>query len=86
MVVLLERLLYPNTYSETLEGCQVGREGGRGLEVGKDPPHAARTLHSYPLPQVEMGALGILVRAKLPLLGRHLRDLGAETQLFSTDW
>ena len=28
MVVLLERLLYPNTYSETLEGCQVGMERG----------------------------------------------------------
>ena len=57
LVVLIEQILYPKTYSETLEGCQV-----------------------------EMGALWILIKTKLPVLWRHLRDIGAEVQHFSTDW
>ena len=57
LVVLIEQILYPKTFSETLEGCQV-----------------------------EMGALWILIKAKLPVLWRHLWDIGAEAQHFSTDW
>jgi|LauGreSBDMM110SN_4_FD.fasta_scaffold128060_1 hypothetical protein len=57
LVVLIERILYPNTYSETLEGCHI-----------------------------EMRALGKMIRAKLPVIWTHFRDIGVETQLFSTDW
>ena len=33
-----------------------------------------------------MRSLGILIPAKLPLLGRHFKDIGVESTLFSTDW
>ena len=45
------------------------------------------TSFSPPLPpKVEMRSLGIIIPAKLPLIGRHFRDIGVESTLFSTDW